>query len=74
MTKVEFVIPSVLNKGTGEKKLSIDASTLEEAFNIISNLLGDDFKRRVIDINGKPRALINIYINGKNIRFLIIQE
>ena len=69
MTKVEFVIPSVLNKGAGEKKLSIDASTLEEAFNIISNMLGDDFKRRVIDINGKPRALINIYINGKNIRF-----
>jgi molybdopterin-synthase adenylyltransferase len=69
LTTVEFVIPSVLNKGAGEKKLSIDASTLEEAFNIISNMLGDDFKRRVIDINGKPRALINIYINGKNIRF-----
>ena len=32
-------------------------------------MLGDDFKRRVIDLNGKPRALINIYINGKNIRF-----
>lgn len=69
MATVEFVIPSVLNKGAGEKKLSIDASTLEEAFNLISNMLGDDFKRRVIDLNGKPRALINIYINGKNIRF-----
>jgi len=70
LTIVEFVIPSVLNKGAGEKKkLSIDASTLEEAFNIISNMLGEDFKRRVIDLNGKPRALINIYINGKNIRF-----
>jgi molybdopterin/thiamine biosynthesis adenylyltransferase/molybdopterin converting factor small subunit len=69
LVTVEFVIPSVLNKGAGEKKLSIDASTLQEAFNLISNILGDDFKRRVIDINGKPRALINIYINGKNIRF-----
>jgi molybdopterin/thiamine biosynthesis adenylyltransferase/molybdopterin converting factor small subunit len=69
LAKVEFVIPSVLNKGSGEKKLSIDASTLDEAFNIASNVLGDDFKRRVIDLNGKPRALINIYINGKNIRF-----
>jgi molybdopterin-synthase adenylyltransferase len=69
LATVEFVIPSVLNKGAGEKKLSIDASTLEEAFNLISNMLGDDFKRRVIDLNGKPRALINIYINGKNIRF-----
>jgi molybdopterin/thiamine biosynthesis adenylyltransferase/molybdopterin converting factor small subunit len=69
LATVEFVIPSVLNKGSGEKKLSIDASTLDEAFNIASNVLGDDFKRRVIDLNGKPRALINIYINGKNIRF-----
>ena len=65
MTTVEFVIPSVLNKGAGEKKLSIDASTLDEAINIVSDVMGDDFKRRVIDINGKPRALINIYINGK---------
>ena len=31
--------------------------------------MGEDFKRRVLDINGKPRSLINIYINGKNIRF-----
>lgn len=69
MTTVEFVVPSVLNKGSGEKKLSIDASTLSEAFNIVSDIMGEDFKRRVIDINGKPRALINIYINGKNMRF-----
>ena len=69
LATVEFVIPSVLNKGSGEKKLSIDASTLDEAFNIASDVLGDDFRRRVIDLNGKPRALINIYINGKNIRF-----
>lgn len=69
MTTVEFVVPSVLNKGAGEKKMSIDASTLEEAFNIVSGIMGEDFKRRVIDINGKPRALINIYINGKNMRF-----
>jgi molybdopterin/thiamine biosynthesis adenylyltransferase/molybdopterin converting factor small subunit len=69
LATVEFVIPSVLNKGSGEKKLSVDASTLDEAFNIVSDKLGDDFKRRVIDLNGKPRALINIYINGKNIRF-----
>lgn len=69
MTTVEFVVPSVLNKGAGEKKMSIDASTLDEAFNIVSEIMGEDFKRRVIDINGKPRALINIYINGKNMRF-----
>ena len=31
--------------------------------------MGEDFRRRVFDHNGKPRSLINIYINGKNVRF-----
>ena len=31
--------------------------------------MGDDFKRRVLEVDGKPRSLINIYINGKNAKF-----
>ena len=31
--------------------------------------MGDDFKRRVLNDDGSPRSLINIYINGKNSRF-----
>ncbi len=31
--------------------------------------MGDDFKRRVLNDDGSPRSLINIYINGKNARF-----
>jgi adenylyltransferase/sulfurtransferase len=69
MAKVEFVIPSVLNKGEGEKKVNVDASTLQDAINSISSMLGDEFTRRVLDVNGKPRSLINIYVNGKNMRF-----
>lgn len=69
LAKVEFVVPSVLNKGQGEKKVSLDASDIQEAFVKISDQMGDDFKRRVFDHNGKPRSLINIYINGKNMRF-----
>lgn len=69
MTKIEFILPSVLTKGTGEKKVSLDAISLEEAFEKVTELMGEDFKRRVLDINGKPRSLINIYINGKNMRF-----
>jgi molybdopterin-synthase adenylyltransferase len=69
MANIEFVIPSVLNKGTGEKKISLEARDLHEAFAKVSDMLGDDFKRRVFDLDGKPRALINIYINGKNMRF-----
>ena len=69
MAKIEFVVPSVLNKGQGEKKISIEASDLQEAFSKTTEQMGDDFKRRVFDHNGKPRSLINIYINGKNMRF-----
>lgn len=69
MAKVEFVIPSVLNKGEGEKKLSVDADTLQDAISAITSIFGEEFSRRVLDSNGKPRSLINIYINGKNMRF-----
>ena len=31
--------------------------------------MGDDFKKRVLNTDGTPRSLINIYINGKNARF-----
>ena len=69
LAKVEFVVPSVLNKGQGEKKVSIQASDMQDAFAKVSEQMGEDFRRRVFDHNGKPRSLINIYINGKNVRF-----
>ncbi len=69
MAKVEFVVPSVLNRGQGEKKIPLEAQDLQDAFGKVSEQMGDDFKRRVFDHNGKPRSLINIYINGKNMRF-----
>lgn len=69
MTNIEFVIPSVLTKGAGEKKIPLDATDLQDAFTKITEQLGEDFKRKVLDMNGKPRSLINIYINGKNMRF-----
>ena len=69
MAKIIFTIPSVLNAGRGEKKTEIDASTLKESLEKISEIMGDDFKRRVLEADGSPRSLINIYINGKNAAF-----
>ena len=69
MAKITFTIPSVLNAGGGEKKTELDASTLKESFEKISEVMGDDFKRRVLEADGSPRSLINIYINGKNAAF-----
>lgn len=69
MPNVTFTIPSVLNKGGGERKIPIVAGSLLESFNKVSDSMGDDFKRRVLNDDGTPRSLINIYINGKNARF-----
>ena len=69
MTNITFTIPSVLNGGAGEKKTNLDADTLKDAFAKISETMGDDFKRRVLNEDGTPRSLINIYINGKNAKF-----
>jgi molybdopterin/thiamine biosynthesis adenylyltransferase/molybdopterin converting factor small subunit len=70
MADIIFTIPSVLNQGGGEKKQEISAASLHEAFIKISEIMGDDFKRRVLESDGSPRSLINIYINGKNAKFV----
>ena len=69
MADITFTIPSVLNQGAGEKKTEISASSLSEAFAKISDVMGEDFRRRVLENDGAPRSLINIYINGKNAKF-----
>jgi len=69
LPNITFTIPSVLNGGAGEKTTDIDANTLNDAFAKISETMGNDFKRRVLNEDGTPRSLINIYINGKNAKF-----
>jgi adenylyltransferase/sulfurtransferase len=69
MANIIFTIPSVLNSGGGEKKTEISVDSLPDAFAKISDVMGDDFKRRVLEGDGTPRSLINIYINGKNAKF-----
>jgi len=69
MANITFTIPSVLNQGGGEKKTELLADSLSDAFAKISDVMGDDFKRRVLENDGTPRSLINVYINGKNAKF-----
>ena len=69
MANITFTIPSVLNSGGGEKKIEVSSVSLQDTFVKISEIMGDDFKRRVLESDGTPRSLINIYINGKNAKF-----
>lgn len=69
MVSITFVVPSVLNRGGGERRLDLDASSLSDAFTQATGIMGDDFARRVLEPDGSPRSLINVYINGKNAKF-----
>ncbi len=55
MVSITFTIPSVLNGGAGEKKTNLDVNTLNDAFAKISETMGDDFKRKVLNDDGTPR-------------------
>ncbi len=70
MADITFTIPSVLNAGGGgEKKIDVTADSLQDAFTKTTEIMGDEFGRRVLEADGTPRSLINIYINGKNAEF-----
>lgn len=69
MADIAVVVPSVLNGGGGEKRLKVSANTAGEALAGAAVQMGDDFKRRVLEPDGSPRALINVYVNGKNADF-----
>ena len=69
MADITFTIPSVLNRGEGEKKIQVAADTLAGAFSGVAKIMGEDFGRRVLEADGTPRSLINIYVNGKNAKF-----
>jgi len=69
MADIVFTIPSVLNQGGGERKTDLSADSLQDAFAKISEAMGDDFRRLVLEADGRPRSLINVYVNGKNAKF-----
>ena len=54
MVSITFVIPSVLNKGGGERRLDLNAESLSDAFVQATGILGDDFARRVLEPDGSP--------------------
>lgn len=71
MGKVKVSFPSVFVALTrGEKEVEVSASTLKDALAQLVEKYGEKFKDRVLDQAGNPRRLLNIYVNGKNVRHL----
>lgn len=70
MGEVVLQVPRFLSSLLkGEKEIRLEASKLGEAVNILSSRYGDDVKEKLLDGEGKLRAVLNVYVNGKNIRF-----
>ncbi len=71
MTRVRVVFSSALTGVTiGEKEAEVSASSLREALDKLAEKYGDGFKERILDATGKPKRLLNFYVNGKNVRLL----
>ncbi len=70
MSVVKTVFYGALARATGEKEVEVEASTLREVLDRLVTKYGDEFRTKVFDAAGNPRRFINIYVNGKDIRFL----
>jgi molybdopterin synthase sulfur carrier subunit len=68
--RIKIAFYGALAKITGEKSTDIEAVTLKEAINELNSKYGERFKNGVFDERRKLTRFINIYINGKDIRFL----
>ncbi|HJN57905.1 MAG: MoaD family protein [Nitrososphaerales archaeon] len=71
MAKIKFTVPGVLASITGGiREIEVDAATVGDAVSLLVSKYGSEFERRILDPTGKPKRLLNFYVNGKNIRFL----
>jgi len=70
MVKVKVTLFGALAKTAGEKAVEIEASTLKDAIDRLIERYGEKFEDKIYDEKGKVRRFVNIYVNGKDIRFL----
>ncbi|MBM3291901.1 MoaD/ThiS family protein [Candidatus Bathyarchaeota archaeon] len=54
----------------GISSTNIDANTVSQLLDALAIRYGEVFREKLYDSNGKPRRFINIYVNGKDYRFL----
>ncbi|MCP8323354.1 MAG: MoaD family protein [Candidatus Methylarchaceae archaeon HK02M2] len=70
MSKVKTIFYGALVNVTGEKEVEVEASTLKEALDGFYERWGNRFKAKLLDAAGNLKRFINIYVNGKDVRFL----
>ena len=69
MVKVDILLYGGLARIAGKKKVSVDASKLRGALQGLEKF-GEEFNQRLFDGRGNPSRFINMYVNGRDVRFL----
>lgn len=70
MAKIELFFYGALAQITKEKRVEVNGSTLNDVINRLTTKYGEQLKQRIYDEKGQLRRFINVYINGKDIRYL----
>lgn len=70
MSSVSVSLSGALATVAGTRKTEVEASDVSQLLKALSTKFGSEFSERLYDANGKPRRFINIYVNGRDYRFL----
>ena len=70
MAKVAISFYGALATITKERTVEVHGSALKDVIEVLAAKYGKQFTDRLYDEKGKIRRFINIYVNGKDIRFL----
>ena len=70
MGKVKVSLFGGLRNSFMDKVIIVEALILKDVIDAITLKYGGDFERHIYDEKNNLRRFINIYINGKDMRFL----
>ena len=70
MASVSVELAGALARIAGEKSVTVEVGPLGEVLDSLASGHGEEFRDRLFDDGGRPRRFINIYVNGRDYRFL----
>lgn len=70
MVGVSVELAGALARIAGEKRVTVEAGQLGQVLDALASGHGGEFRDRLFDDRGRPRRFINIYVNGRDYRFL----
>lgn len=63
-------LAGALARIAGEKRVTVEAELLGQVLDALASGHGAEFRDLLFDGGGRPRRFINIYVNGRDYRFL----